>query len=214
MQPTPRYEPQTTNLTTNTSLFYSAIDNISSFNVLSDNISSFNVPSDNISSFNVQSCNLISFNIQLCNVASFNLQSCNLASCKVPIEQYFVFYSAIKCHLVFYSAQYQNPWCQFPLMPYTLVLCYLTLVTRSLQLLSVDLEAVEGRIAKGKEVATGFDENLQCSCRFFRQYPLPCRHVFTWILRSKCWLLYSGKYIQCCLQSMVWQCARPWVEFG
>ena len=46
------------------------------------------------------------------------------------------------------------------------------------KLLSVELEAVEGRIAKGKEVPTGFDENLQCSCKFFSQYLLPCRHIF------------------------------------
>ena len=46
------------------------------------------------------------------------------------------------------------------------------------KLLTIELDAVEERIAKGKEVPTGFDENLQCSCKFFRQYLLPCRHIF------------------------------------
>ena len=46
------------------------------------------------------------------------------------------------------------------------------------KLLSSELDAVEDRVAKAKDVPTGFDENLQCNCRFYRQYLLPCRHIF------------------------------------
>ncbi|KAF8428713.1 hypothetical protein EV426DRAFT_711386 [Tirmania nivea] len=46
------------------------------------------------------------------------------------------------------------------------------------KLLASELDAVAERIAKGKEVPTSFEENLQCYCKFYRQYLLPCRHIF------------------------------------
>ncbi|KAF8414676.1 hypothetical protein EV426DRAFT_671625 [Tirmania nivea] len=45
------------------------------------------------------------------------------------------------------------------------------------KLLAVELDAVVDRIAKGKEVSD-FNENLRCQCKFYRQYLLPCRHIF------------------------------------
>ncbi|KAF8414442.1 hypothetical protein BGX38DRAFT_1264239 [Terfezia claveryi] len=45
------------------------------------------------------------------------------------------------------------------------------------KLLARELDAVEERIAKGKELPR-FDENLRCHCKFHRQYLLPCRHIF------------------------------------
>ncbi|KAF8446610.1 hypothetical protein BGX38DRAFT_1330789 [Terfezia claveryi] len=45
------------------------------------------------------------------------------------------------------------------------------------KLLARELDAVEERIAKGKEVPN-FDENLRCHCNFHRQCLLPCRHIF------------------------------------
>ncbi|KAF8416903.1 hypothetical protein BGX38DRAFT_1335203 [Terfezia claveryi] len=45
------------------------------------------------------------------------------------------------------------------------------------KLLARELDAVEERIAKGKELPR-FDENLWCHCKFHRQYLLPCRHIF------------------------------------
>lgn len=48
------------------------------------------------------------------------------------------------------------------------------------KLFAVELDAVADRIAKGKDVPTGFDESegLRCHCKFYRQYLLPCRHIF------------------------------------
>jgi len=42
----------------------------------------------------------------------------------------------------------------------------------------VELDAAAERIANGKEVPTGYDEALRCHCQFYRQYLLPCRHIF------------------------------------
>lgn len=44
------------------------------------------------------------------------------------------------------------------------------------KLIAGELNAVEERIAKGKEVPVL--EDLQCHCKFHRQYLLPCRHIF------------------------------------
>ena len=46
------------------------------------------------------------------------------------------------------------------------------------KLLAIELEAVAERIAKGKEVPTGFNESLRCNCKFHSQYLLPYRHIF------------------------------------
>jgi len=46
------------------------------------------------------------------------------------------------------------------------------------KLLAVELDAVAGCIAKGKEVPTGYNDALQCHCQFYMQYLLPCRHIF------------------------------------
>ena len=46
------------------------------------------------------------------------------------------------------------------------------------KLLATELNAVAERIAKGKEVSTGFTENLRCFCKFHRRYLLPCQHIF------------------------------------
>ena len=46
------------------------------------------------------------------------------------------------------------------------------------KLLAGELDAVAEHIAKGKEVPIGFDENLRCHCKFYRQYLLLCRHIF------------------------------------
>ena len=46
------------------------------------------------------------------------------------------------------------------------------------KLLAVELDTVEERIAKGKEVPSYDDETLRCHCKFNRQYLLPCRHIF------------------------------------
>ena len=45
-------------------------------------------------------------------------------------------------------------------------------------LMQVELDAVAERIAKGTEAPTGYDATLQCHCKFYRQYLLPCRHIF------------------------------------
>ncbi|KAF8434217.1 hypothetical protein BGX38DRAFT_1333596 [Terfezia claveryi] len=45
------------------------------------------------------------------------------------------------------------------------------------KLLACELDAVEERIAKRKELPR-FDENLRYYCKFHRQYLLPCRHIF------------------------------------
>jgi len=45
------------------------------------------------------------------------------------------------------------------------------------KLLARELDSVEERIAKEKEIPS-LDENLRCHCKFHRQYLLPCRHIF------------------------------------
>jgi len=45
------------------------------------------------------------------------------------------------------------------------------------KLLAHELDTVGERIAKEKELPS-FDENLQCHCKFYKQYLLPCRHIF------------------------------------
>ena len=45
------------------------------------------------------------------------------------------------------------------------------------KLLAREIDAVAARIAEGK--VSDFDhDNLQCHCQFYRQYLLPCRHIF------------------------------------
>ena len=44
------------------------------------------------------------------------------------------------------------------------------------KLLAREVDAVTARIAEGK--VSEFDENLLCYCQFYRQYLLPCRHIF------------------------------------
>lgn len=51
------------------------------------------------------------------------------------------------------------------------------------KLLAVELDAVAERIANRKEVPTGYDEALRCHCQFYRQYLLPCQHIFLLRLR-------------------------------
>ena len=70
------------------------------------------------------------------------------------------------------------------------------------KLLSDELNAVEGRIAKGKDIPIGFDENLQCNCKFYRQYLLPCRHIFhldtdVKVLTSNRWEAYIFMFSDC-----------------
>ena len=70
------------------------------------------------------------------------------------------------------------------------------------KLLSTELDAVEGRITKGKEVPSGFDENLQCNCKFYRQYLLPCHHIFhldtaVKVLTLQQWEMYSLMFEEC-----------------
>ncbi|RPB25197.1 hypothetical protein L211DRAFT_836521 [Terfezia boudieri ATCC MYA-4762] len=70
------------------------------------------------------------------------------------------------------------------------------------KLLSGELDAVTERIAKGKEVPIGLDENLQCSCKFYRQYLLPCRHIFhldteVKVLTTARWEGYVMMFAEC-----------------
>ncbi|KAF8458139.1 hypothetical protein BGX38DRAFT_649404 [Terfezia claveryi] len=63
---------------------------------------------------------------------------------------------------------------------------------------SADLRA---RIAKGKELSR-FDENLQCHCKFHRQYLLPCRHIFHLdteikVLTTVQWKAYLMMFEEC-----------------
>ena len=46
------------------------------------------------------------------------------------------------------------------------------------KLLAIEHDAVADRIAKGKDVPTGFDGTLRCNCKFYHKYLLPCRHIF------------------------------------
>ncbi|KAF8441166.1 hypothetical protein BGX38DRAFT_1272784 [Terfezia claveryi] len=69
------------------------------------------------------------------------------------------------------------------------------------KLLARELDAVEERIAKGKEVPN-FDENLRCRCKFYRQYLLPCRHIFHLDTEAKVltplqWEAYIGMFAEC-----------------
>ena len=68
--------------------------------------------------------------------------------------------------------------------------------------LAGELNAVEERIAKGKEVPIGFDETLQCHCKFCRQYLLPCRHIFHFdtevkVLTTTVWIEYIKMFTEC-----------------
>ena len=71
------------------------------------------------------------------------------------------------------------------------------------KLLAGELNAVEGRIAKGKEVPVfEDDETLQCNCKFYRQYLLPCRHVFhrdteVKVLTPTRWDTYAMMFAEC-----------------
>ena len=70
------------------------------------------------------------------------------------------------------------------------------------KLLAVELNAVEGRIAKGKEVPIFDDETLQCNCKFHRQCLLPCRHVFhrdteIKVLTPLRWDAYAMMFAEC-----------------
>jgi len=70
------------------------------------------------------------------------------------------------------------------------------------KLLAGELYAVTERIAKGKEVPIAFGENLQCHCKFYRQYRLPCRHIFhldtdVKVLTSVRWEGYVMMFTEC-----------------
>ena len=70
------------------------------------------------------------------------------------------------------------------------------------KLLSGEIDALEERVAKGKEVPTGFDESLQCNCKFYRQYLLPCRHIFHLDTEVKVpttmrWDMYAMMFAEC-----------------
>ena len=53
------------------------------------------------------------------------------------------------------------------------------------KLLAGELDTVAERFSKGKEAPTGFDENLRCHCKFYRQY-FHANTSSTLTLRSKC----------------------------
>jgi len=70
------------------------------------------------------------------------------------------------------------------------------------KLLAGELDAVAERISKGKEVPTGFDENLRCHCKFHRQYLLPCQHIFHLdteikVLTTMQWEVYVMMFEEC-----------------
>ena len=62
---------------------------------------------------------------------------------------------------------------------------------------------MEARIAKGKEVPVfEDDETLRCNCKFYRQYLLPCRHVFyrdteVKVLTPTRWDAYAMMFAEC-----------------
>ena len=86
------------------------------------------------------------------------------------------------------------------------------------KLLAVELNAVEERAAKGKEVPIGFDEgsyyyhyinfscssdnlDLRCYCKFHRECLLSCRHIFHLDTEVKVstpiqWEAYVGRGLQ------------------
>ena len=70
------------------------------------------------------------------------------------------------------------------------------------KLLAVELDAVMDRIAKGKDTPTEYDETLQCHCKFYRQYLLPCRHIFhsdteLKVLTPSQWMAYIRMFEEC-----------------
>ncbi|KAF8428783.1 hypothetical protein EV426DRAFT_585900 [Tirmania nivea] len=75
------------------------------------------------------------------------------------------------------------------------------------KLLAHELDAVEERIAKGKELPR-FDENLRCHCKFHRQYLLPCRHIFHLdteikVLTPVQWKTYLMMFEECGMEVVV-----------
>ncbi|KAF8448199.1 hypothetical protein BGX38DRAFT_1260228 [Terfezia claveryi] len=86
------------------------------------------------------------------------------------------------------------------------------------KLLSGELDAVTERIAKGKEVPLGFDENLQCRCKFYRQYLLPCRHIFhldteVKVLTTARWEGYVMMFAECGMEAYE-AIGTGWVGLG
>jgi len=85
------------------------------------------------------------------------------------------------------------------------------------KLLALKLDAVQERIATGKEIPR-FDENLQCHCKFYRQYLLPCRHIFhcdteVKVLTAVQWKVYLMMFAECGMEvyetaGTVWVGAR------
>ena len=70
------------------------------------------------------------------------------------------------------------------------------------KLLAVELDAVSDRIAKGKDIPSGFDETLRCQCKFYRQYLLPSRHIFHLdtelkVLTTTRWEEYLAMFGEC-----------------
>ena len=70
------------------------------------------------------------------------------------------------------------------------------------KLLAVKLDSVMDWITKVKAIPTGYDETLQCHCKFYRQYLLPCRHIFHLdtelkVLTPSQWMAYIAMFDEC-----------------
>ena len=73
------------------------------------------------------------------------------------------------------------------------------------KLLAIELNAVSDRIAKGKDIPSGFDETLGYQCKFYRQYLLPCRYIFHLdtelkVLTTTQWEEYLAMFAECCME--------------
>ncbi|KAF8442591.1 hypothetical protein BGX38DRAFT_1272306 [Terfezia claveryi] len=69
------------------------------------------------------------------------------------------------------------------------------------KLLAIELDAVADRIEKATEVPS-FDKDLECYCKFHRQYLLPCRHIFhldteVKVLTTAQWKVYLMMFAEC-----------------